>query len=62
MTLYDKIRAIYPTLTEADFSPFGGTIMLQNDSDGRGDYIRSWNHPTLAEPTQEQLDAVKEPK
>jgi hypothetical protein len=62
MTLYDKIRAIYSTLTEADFSPFGGTIMLQNDSDGRGDYIREWKHATLAEPTQAQLDAVKEPK
>ncbi len=62
MTLYDKIRAIYPMLTEADFSPFGGTIMLQNDSDGRGDYIREWKHATLAEPTQAQLDAVKEPK
>jgi hypothetical protein len=62
MSLYDKIRSIYPTLTEADFSPFGGTIMLQNDSDGRGDYIREWKHPTLAEPTQAQLDAVKEPK
>jgi hypothetical protein len=62
MTLYDKIRVIYPTLTEVDFSPFGGTIMLQNDSDGRGDYIREWNHATLAEPTQAQLDAVKEPK
>jgi hypothetical protein len=36
--------------------------MLQNDSDGRGDYIREWKHPTLAEPTQAQLDAVKEPK
>jgi len=55
MTLYEKILAIYPELTDADFMPSLGTIMLQNDSDGRGDYIREWNHPTLAQPTEEQL-------
>jgi hypothetical protein len=55
MTLYEKIMAIYTSLTESDFSPFTGTIMLQNDSDGRGDYIKEWNHPTLARPTDEQL-------
>ena len=58
MTLYEKITTLYPTLTDADFMP-EGTIMLQNDSDGRGDYIREWNHPTLAKPTQEQLDGVQ---
>jgi hypothetical protein len=31
------------------------TIRLQNDSDGRGDYIKEWNHPTLSRPTEEQL-------
>lgn len=59
MTLYDRIMAIYPTLTQADFGPFNGTIRLQNDSDGKGDYIAAWNHPTLPRPTQEQLDAVE---
>ena len=59
MTLYEKITTLYPSLTDADFSPIEGTIMLQNDSDGRGDYIREWNHPTLAKPTQEQLDGVQ---
>jgi XkdW protein len=58
MTLYDKIIKIYPTLTQADFMPTTGTIMLQNDSDGKGDYIKEWNHPTLAQPTQTQLDAL----
>ena len=58
MTLYEKITTLYPTLTDADFMP-EGTIMLQNDSDGNGDYIREWNHPTLAKPTQEQLDGVQ---
>jgi hypothetical protein len=32
-----------------------GTITLQNDSDGKGDYIAKWEHPTLARPTEEQL-------
>jgi hypothetical protein len=55
MTLYEKIKTIYPQLTDADFSPFSGTITLQNDSDGRGDYIAKWEHPTLTQPTEDQL-------
>jgi len=54
MNLYEKIKTIYPQLTDADFG-FDGTIRLQNDSDGKGDYIKEWNHPTLARPTEEQL-------
>ena len=52
MTLYDKIKAIYPELQNSDFKEI---IRLQNDSDGRGDYIAAWNHPTLPRPTEEQL-------
>ena len=59
MTLYEKITTLYPSLTDADFALDTGTIMLQNDSDGKGDYIKEWNHPTLAKPTQEQLDGVE---
>lgn len=58
MSIYDKIIAVYPTLGPEDFNPFTGTIRLQNDSDGRGDYIAEWNHPTLPEPTPEQLAEV----
>jgi hypothetical protein len=57
MTLYEKIIALYPTLVSNDFWS-RGTITLQNDSDGKGDYIAFWRHPTLAEPTKEQLDAI----
>jgi hypothetical protein len=60
MTLYEKIISIHPALTIDDFFPGKGTIELQNDSDGRGDYIAKWEHPTLARPTQEQLDSVEE--
>jgi hypothetical protein len=52
MTLYEKIMALYPELTAHDFMI---NICLQNDSDGRGDYIAAWNHPTLPRPTEEQL-------
>ena len=53
MSLYDKIIALYPELAAYDFAD--GDIILQNDSDGRGDYIAKWNHPTLAKPTDEEL-------
>ena len=52
MTLYDKIMAIYPSLTSQDFFT---VITLQNDSDGKGDYIAKWEHPTLPIPTDEEL-------
>jgi hypothetical protein len=52
MTLYDKIMAIYPSLTQQDFLT---VITLQNNSDGKGDYIAKWEHPTLAKPTDAQL-------
>lgn len=52
MTLYDKIMALYPDLEQQDFLT---VIRLQNDSDGKGDYIALWNHPTLPKPTAEQL-------
>jgi hypothetical protein len=58
MTLYDKVIQIYPNLNSDDFGPFG-TIILQNDSDGKGDYIAKWEHPTLAKPTDEQLAGIK---
>jgi len=57
--LYEKIVEIYPELTPSDFAALGGSILLQNDSDGKGDYIAKWEHPTLPRPTEEQLDGVK---
>ena len=52
--IINKIKFIYPELTDADFG-IDGIIRLQNDSDGKGDYIAKWEHPTLAKPTAEQL-------
>ena len=55
MTLFEKIVSLYPELSPLDFNIMHGSIRLQNDSDGRGDYIAAWEHPTLPRPTEEQL-------
>ena len=53
MTLAEKIIQIYPELSGTPF--FKLDIVVQNDSDGKGDYIAKWEHPTLAKPTDEEL-------
>jgi hypothetical protein len=51
--MYDKLIKIYPELVDYDF--LNGAIRIQNDSDGKGDYIAKWEHPVLPRPTDEQL-------
>lgn len=55
MTLTEKIRLIYPNLTDEDFLGFGATIQLQND--GGDDYIKSWVNVN-PQPTEQQLREV----
>jgi len=57
MSLYEQILAIYPTLQISDFVGSNATIHLQDDSDGRGPYIKSWTNSN-PQPTQEQLTAT----
>lgn len=57
MTLYEKIKTIYPNLQDEEFGRFG-TIRLENELDDRGDYIAKWEHPTLQRPTDEQLAEI----
>jgi len=52
--MYEKLIKLYPELTEADFHPIHGAILLQDDSDGKGAYIAKWEH-SLPKPTDEQL-------
>lgn len=59
MTLYEKILILFPSITADDFYPDTGTILLQNDSDGKGDYIKYWNHPVYPKPSKEQLDSIE---
>ena len=56
MTLSEKIKILYPELQDVDFMT---TIRLQNDSDGKDDYIAKWDHPTLPKPTEEQLKEIE---
>ena len=53
MNIVEKIKAIYPSLKDDDFVSL---IVLQNDSGD--DYIKEWNHPTLTQPTDEQLKGI----
>lgn len=57
MTLYEKIKVIYPNLIDSDFLT---VITLQNDSDGKGDYIANWEHSNYEKPTDVQLASVGE--
>jgi hypothetical protein len=43
MTLWEKIIAEYPELTDEDFA-FQGCIKLKDDSDGLGAYIAKWEY------------------
>ena len=42
MTLYETIIAAYPELENT--GEFANKIILQNDSDGAGDYIAKWDY------------------
>ena len=53
--LTEKIKSVRPKVTDEDFHLMDGTIKLQNDSDGKGDYIKEWNHPSETKPTDEEL-------
>jgi hypothetical protein len=59
MILYEKILQLRPNLSENDFDPDIGTIVLQNDLDEKGDYIKEWNHATETQPTQQELDSIE---
>jgi hypothetical protein len=54
MTLYIKVKK-YLEANSKTVSEFDNNIKLQNDSDGNGDYIHTWNVSGLAKPTDEQL-------
>jgi hypothetical protein len=43
MDLFTQITTAYPELTDADFHPMTGTILLQDDGDGV-QYISKWEY------------------
>jgi hypothetical protein len=46
MELWEKIILAYPELANNNYAEFtsGGSIMLVNDSDGKGSYIAKWDY------------------
>ena len=60
MNLTEKIISIYPELTDYNWvnAMMKDIIIIKDDATGAGEYIEVWNHPTLAQPTQEQLNAA----
>jgi hypothetical protein len=58
-SLLEKLLFLHPSF-EAE-APFFSSFLVQNDTDGKGDYIAEWNHPTIPRPIDEELSAL-EPK
>jgi hypothetical protein len=52
-SLVEKIKSVRPKVTDEDFID---NIIVQNNSDGKGDFIASWNHPTETQPTAKELE------
>ena len=44
MDLFTEITTTYPELTDKDFLPDDGIILLRDDSDGLGAYIAKWEY------------------
>ena len=55
-TLHARIIKLRSDLTDKDF--ITGTIQLQDDLDGKGAYIKSWTHPTITRPTDDEIKEV----
>ena len=55
-SLYTKTKLYL----EANFKTWDDTkVSLQNNSDGNGDFISSWNYDGLEKPTAEQIDSYE---
>ena len=54
--LYYKVK-LYLEANSKTISEFDNNILLQNDSDGNGDYIKTWNVSGLAKPSDSQLNS-----
>ena len=52
MSLYYQIKELYPGILDSEF-------MLQDDSNGKGVYIKEWKS-AHSKPTQAELDSVQD--
>jgi len=53
-TLYTKVK-LYLEANSKTWEAEQNNIALQNDSDGNGDYIKTWSVDGLSKPTDSQL-------
>jgi hypothetical protein len=53
-SIYTKVK-LYLEANSKTFENERDNLLLQNNSDGAGDFIASWNVSGLAQPTAEQL-------
>ena len=58
ISLSDKIVAIYPDLKGVRFNE--GDIIVENNSDGKGEVIAKWDVKGKSKPTEKQLKDVDE--
>ena len=58
ISLSEKIVAIYPDLKGVRFNE--GDIIVENNSDGKGDVIAKWDVKGKSKPTEKQLKDVDE--
>ena len=58
ISLSDKIVAIYPELKGVRFNE--GDIIVENNSDGKGEVIAKWDVKGKSKPTEKQLKDVDE--
>ena len=56
-TLFHKIQALYTDIDLNDEIE-KGNVRIQNEMDGNGDYIHTWNVSGKSEPTTSELDGV----
>ena len=60
LSLAQKIGKIHTSLGPGATKDKWEGIVLVNDADGKGDYIKEWVHSSLTQPTEQQLSEVTE--
>ena len=58
MSLASKIMKLETSLTDDDFHPETGTILVVNNNGV--ETIEKWEHPTVTQPTQSAIDGISD--
>ena len=57
--LNNKVKIYLEANSKTEAELLNNNIILQNNSDGLGAFIHTWNVSGLAQPTEEQLNALE---